>query len=107
MEMDAIAAAMRLALLGTSAELAVPFEQLKPEIRDRWRMVVDVAQGPVLAERDSLNAATKSLSEQLADATVKLAALAAEVEMPYDTSLIVQPVRLERWEDEALTGEDQ
>lgn len=45
MEMDAIAAAARLALLGTSAELAVPFEELKPEIRDRWRGVVAVVQG--------------------------------------------------------------
>lgn len=52
--MDAIAAAARLALLGTSAELAVPFEELKPEIRERWRWVVDVAQKPVYAERDAL-----------------------------------------------------
>ena len=56
-ERDAIAAAARLALLGTSAELAVPFEELKPEIRERWRMVVEVAQGPVkMAERDALRA---------------------------------------------------
>lgn len=45
-ERDAIAAAARLALLGTSAELAVPFEELKPEIRERWRGVVRAVQGP-------------------------------------------------------------
>jgi len=54
----------RLAYLGSNQAECVPWDELKPEMRERWARVVDAAQKPIYAELEDVTAERDAANER-------------------------------------------